>query len=117
MSPNTHDCKKESEIAEIKQLVKSFSGNERHIYENWHDVRMLEEKQAMYEKQIQELQSTYNEQHKETLQLIKEINECQQKLIVETVKTNKTFEDLKIFLAAIPIFCTVLTFIIEYIRF
>lgn len=117
MSSNTHDCKKEAEIAEIKQLVKSFSGNERHIYENWHDIRMLEEKQTVHAKQMQDLQKTYNEQHKQTLTLIKEINECQQELIVETVKINKTFEDIKLFFAALPIVCAVLTFIITYVRF
>lgn len=99
-----HQCHKEAELAEIKQLVKSFSNNEQRTYNNWHDIRILQEKQLIYEKQ-----------HEETLELIREISKCQQKLIIETAKTNKTFEDMKWVIGLIPVICTGLTFLITYI--
>lgn len=110
-----HYCQKESELAEIKQLVKSLSSNEEKVLHNWHDVRALEFKQELYQQQLQNLQESYNEQHRETLQQIKEINECQQKLIIESTRTNKTFEDMKTAITLIPVLCTVLTFIITYV--
>ena len=110
---SNHNCNKEAEIAEIKQLVKSLSSNEEKVLRNWHDVRMLEEKQELYKNQLQELQQIYNEQHKETLEIIREINECQNKLIQETVKTNTTFNNLKWVVGLVmPVICTVLAFII-----
>lgn len=81
---HNHYCDKESEINEIKQLIKSLSSNEEKVLHNWHDIRILENRVELYEKQ-----------YEETLTLIREINECQQHLIREVVKLNSTFTTLK----------------------
>ena len=110
-----HQCHKEGEIREIKQLIKSLSSNEEKVLHNWHDVRELEFKQELYQKQLQDLQRNYNAQHQETLQLIKEINACQQKLIIQSAETNQTFKIIKYLIGIIPVFCTAITFFITYI--
>lgn len=99
-----HICHKEAEIAEVKQMLKSLDNHTQRVYDNWHDIKMLQEKQLIYEKQ-----------HEETLQLIREINECQQKLIIETVETKQTFKDINFFMKVIPVLCTILTFILTYV--
>lgn len=80
----TNNCMKEAELAEIKQLIRSYSSNEERTYQNWHDLRILEEKQDMYDKQ-----------HEETLELIREISKCQTKLISEIIELNTTFKTIK----------------------
>lgn len=83
-----HKCVKEAEIAELKQLAKSLAENEKHVYQNWHDIQALEVRQEEFMKQ-----------REETLKHIKEINECQQNLIREIVKINTTFTTMKYLLA------------------
>ena len=85
---DNHHCKKEVEIAELKQLVKSFEGQEKHVYQNWHDIRALKVRQEEFMKQ-----------REETLKHIKEINECQTQLIKEIVKINTSFTTMKYLLA------------------
>ena len=81
---DSHHCSKEAELAELKQLVKSFSGQEKHVYQNWHDIRALEVRQQEFMKQ-----------REETLNHIKEINDCQTQLIKEIVKINSSFTTMK----------------------
>lgn len=69
--------------------------NEDKILHNWHDIRLAEERIATQQKLCEDTQKMYNQQHEEMMTLIKEINDCQQQLIKETIKINTTFNTLK----------------------
>lgn len=72
-----HKCQKEATLAELNQLIRSIEGNEERVYQSWHDIRGLEIKQEQFSKE-----------HQETLELIREIKDCQNQLVKEIVKIN-----------------------------
>lgn len=102
-----HYCTKESEIAELKQLIRSYSNNESKIYTNWHDIELLKKKYKDLEYK-----------HYEMMKVLKDINNCQQDLIREAVKQNTTFNTLKWSIGiALTIFGGILSFMmIELIK-
>lgn len=108
-----HKCGKEVELAEIKQLVKSLSSKEEKVLNNWHDIRLVEQRIEAQQKLCEETQNVYNRQHEEIMTLVKEISECQSQLIKEIVKLNTTFSTLKYSIGIVfTIFGGVITFLI-----
>lgn len=97
-----HTCHKEKEITELQTILHNYSNNEHTITTNNYELRLLKEKQEIFEKK-----------YDETIQVIHEINECQQELIKEIVKTNTTFKSLRWSIGiALTIFGGILTFLV-----
>ena len=95
-----HYCSKEGEIAETKQLIRSLSSNEEKVLHNWYDIKTMQERINLQQKQCDNTQRMYNHQHDEMMAQIREINDCQNKLIAEIVKLNTTLSTLKWVLGA-----------------